>query len=380
MKNTVYDETHELFRATVRSFFRNDILPRYPEWEAAGYPGRYLFERAGELGLLGLQVPEAYGGAGGVSFKYNAIISEEIQAAGMALGGLRLHTDIVMPYLLRLGTDEQKRQWLPGMTDGTVITGVAMSEPDAGSDLRSIRTRARRDGEHYVLDGTKTFISSGSIADLLVVAARTGTVGGRTDHSLFLVPTATQGFRVGRRLAKLGLKAQDLAELSFNGVRIPAENRLGEEGRAFEYLTSNLAQERLSLAVNAQAAAETALAQTVNYVSNRKAFGQLVASFQNTKFELASCKVLVKAGRALLNAALEAIDRGDLTSADAATVKLFCTEMQGNVIDRCVQLHGGYGYMLEYPITRAYADARVSRIYGGSSEVMRVIIARSMGL
>jgi acyl-CoA dehydrogenase len=378
--SSVYDKDQEAFRATVRSFFVNDVLPVYPEWEEAGYPGRMLFERAGELGLLGLQVPEEFGGVGNASFKYNAIISEEMQAARMALGGLRLHTDIVTPYLVRAGSPEQKAQWLPRMVTGEVISAIGMSEPEAGSDLRAIRTRARREGDVFVVDGAKTFISNGSIADLVVTVVRTGNEGGHTDHSLLLVPTDLPGFRVGRRLSKIGLKAQDTAELFYDQVRVPAENLLGEEGRAFEYLTANLAQERLSLAINAQGAAETALAITLEYVQDRKVFGATVGSFQNSKFVLASCKVEIEAGRALVNAALEATDDGSLTPTDAATVKLYCSEMQGAVIDRCLQLFGGYGFMTEFPIAKLYQDARVSRIYGGSSEVMRIIVAKSLGL
>lgn len=377
---SAYDDSQQAFRDTVRAFFQKEIRPLYPSWEEAGRPDRMLFRRAGELGMLGLQVPTEYGGAGRASFKFNAVISEEMQTAGMALGGLRLHTDIVVPYLVRFGTPEQKKAWLPGMVSGEVIAAIAMSEPDAGSDLRAIRTKARRDGDDYVVDGAKTFISNGSIADLVVTVVRTSNVGGHSDHSLLLVPADTPGFSCTRVLGKLGLKAQDTAELSYAGARVPARNLLGDEGRAFEYLTANLAQERLSLAINAQAAAEAALAMTVRYVTERTAFGQRLSSFQNTKFELATCKVEIEAGRALVDAALEASDADELTQSDAATVKLYCTEMQGRVVDRCLQLFGGCGYMTEFPISKAYADARVSRIYGGSSEVMRIIIARSLGL
>jgi acyl-CoA dehydrogenase len=376
----VYDDSQEAFRGTVRAFFRSEVSPLYSSWEEAGRPDRILFTRAGELGMLGLQAPEEYGGAGHASFKFNAIVGEEMQAAGMALGGLRLHTDIVMPYVVRFGTSEQHREWLPRMVSGEAISAIAMSEPDAGSDLRAIRTRARRDGDDFVIDGAKTFISNGSIADLVVTVARTSDRGGHHDHSLLLVPSSAPGFSCTRVLDKLGLKAQDTAELSYVSVRVPAASVLGEEGSAFEYLTANLAQERLSLAINAQAAAETALARTVEYVSQRHAFGQPLSSFQNTKFELASCKVEIEAGRALVNAALEAVDASELSQTDAATVKLYCTEMQGRVIDRCLQLFGGCGYMTEFPISKAYADARVTRIYGGSSEVMRIIIAKSLGL
>jgi alkylation response protein AidB-like acyl-CoA dehydrogenase len=380
MRPLVEDQDQRMFRATVRDFFRKEVLPQYPEWEAAGCPPRLLFKRAGALGMLGLQVPEEYGGVGQVSFRYNAIVTEEMQAAGLALGGLRLHTDIVMPYLLRFANEAQQREWLPKMASGDVISAIGMSEPEAGSDLRSIRTRARREGADYVIDGAKTFISNGSIADLLVAVVRTGDSGGRGDHSLLLVPTDSPGFSRGRRLSKMGLKAQDLAELSFTRVRVPVTNLLGEEGRAFEYLRANLAQERLSLAINSQAAAVAAMDLTISYVRERKVFGQILGSFQNTKFELASCKVEIEAGRALVNTALEGIDAGELSEADAAIVKLYCSEMQGRVVDRCLQLFGGYGYITDFPIAKAYADARVSRIYGGSSEVMRVIVAKSLGL
>jgi alkylation response protein AidB-like acyl-CoA dehydrogenase len=285
-----------------------------------------------------------------------------------------------MPYLLRYTADEQKERWLGRCVSGDAVLAIAMSEPGAGSDLAGISTRAVRDGDDYVLNGAKTFISNGATADLVIVVARTTPGGGRDGLSLLVVEGGMEGFTRGRKLEKLGLKGQDLTELFFDDVRVPATNLLGDEGQAFVYLTSNLAQERLSIALNSQAAAAVAVEHTVAYTKERKAFGKPIGSFQNTKFELAACATDVTAGQALIDAALEAHDRGELTGADAAKVKLFCTELQGRVVDRCVQLHGGYGYMLEYPIARAYADARVSRIYGGSSEVMKIIVSKDLGL
>jgi acyl-CoA dehydrogenase len=380
VKRTIFGEEHDDFRAVVRAFYRDELVPQYPEWEKAGAPPRLFWRRAGELGLLGIQIPAEFGGAGVDSFLFNAILTEESQAAGIALGGLRVHTDICMPYFLRYCTDEQRKRWLPKLAGGEAIPALAMSEPGAGSDVKALSTRAVRDGDDYVVNGAKTFISNGSTADLVIAAVRTGQAGDRDGLSLLVIEAGMPGFEPGRRLEKLGLKAQDLAELSFTDVRVPVENLLGEEGQGFEYLTANLAQERLSIAVNSQAAAAQAVRTTLDYVSGRKAFGTTVASFQNTKFELAACATDVEAGQSLLDRALVAHESGQLTAADAAMVKLFCTELQGRVVDRCLQLHGGYGYMPEYPIARAYADARVSRIYAGSSEVMKVIIARSLGL
>jgi alkylation response protein AidB-like acyl-CoA dehydrogenase len=380
MRRTIFTSEHEDFRAVVRAFYADEIVPQYPDWEKAGAPPREFWRRAGELGLLGIQVPSEFGGAGVDSFLFNVVLTEESQAAGLALGGLRVHTDICMPYFLRYCTDEQRKRWLPRLASGDAVTALAMSEPGAGSDVKALAARAVRDGDHYVVNGAKTFISNGFTADLVITAVKTDPAAGREGLSLLVIEGGTPGFERGRRLEKIGLKAQDLAELSFTDVRVPADNMLGAEGRGFAYLTANLAQERLSIAVNSQAAAAQAVRTTVDYVTQRQAFGTTVASFQNTKFELAACATEVAAGQALLDAALGAHEAGELTAADAAKAKLFCTELQGRVVDRCLQLHGGYGYMLEYPIARAYADARVSRIYAGSSEVMKVIIARDLGL
>lgn len=364
----------------MHSFYADQVVPEYPEWERAGAPPRHFWTAAGKLGLLGIQVPEEFGGGGQQSFLFNVILTEESQRAGIALGGLRVHTDIAMPYFLRLGDREQQSRWLPRLVSGDAVAALAISEAGAGSDVKALTTRAVRNSDRYVVNGSKTFISNGANADLIVTAVKTDPDAGRQGLSLLVIEGDSPGLTRGRKLEKLGLKAQDLAELSFDDVIVPAENLLGQEGKGFEYLTQNLAQERLSIAVNSQAAAVKALQDTIEYTQSRKAFGTTVSSFQNTKFELAACATEIEAGQSLLDRALVAHESGELSAADAAMVKLFCTELQGRVIDRCLQLYGGYGYMLEYPIARAYADARVSRIYAGSSEVMKVIIAKSLGI
>jgi alkylation response protein AidB-like acyl-CoA dehydrogenase len=383
MRRTVFDADHEAFRATVRDFLTREVVPVYPQWERAGAAPRDFYRQVGKLGMLGLQVPEEYGGGGQTTFKFNAIVTEELAHARLGLGPLRVHNDIVLPYVLRYATDEQRRRWLPGMANGELMTAIAMSEPGTGSDLAGIATTAVRDGEHYVLTGAKTFISGGVNAELVLVVARTApaTAGNRrAGLSILAVDAASPGYTIGRNLDKLGLKAQDTVELAFDGVRVPAANLLGEEGRAFEYLGHNLPQERLSIALNAQTSAAAALAVTIDYVTGRTVFDKPLSSFQNTKFVLAECATDVEAGQALIDRALDEHDRGGLSAADAAKVKLFCTEMQARVVDKCLQLHGGYGYVLEYPIAGLYADARVTRIYGGTSEVMKSIIAKSIGL
>ncbi|SEH00981.1 acyl-CoA dehydrogenase [Nonomuraea solani] len=382
MRRTVFDDDHEAFRATVRDFLAREVVPVFPEWEKAGAPPRDFYRLLGGLGILGLQVPEEYGGGGQRSFRFNAVVNEELARARLGLGPVRVHTDIVLPYLLRYASEEQRRRWLPGVAGGELMTAIAMTEPGTGSDLAGIATTAVLDGDHYVLNGAKTFITGAVNADLVLVVARTSPPSDnrRAGLSILVVEAASRGFSVGRNLDKLGLKAQDTAELAFEDVLVPVVNLLGEEGRAFEYLGHNLAQERLSIAVNAQAAAATALEVTVDYVNGRNVFGQPLSGFQNTKFVLAECATDVEAGQALVDRALQEHDAGRLSAADAAKVKLFCTELQSRVVDKCLQLHGGYGYVLEYPIARMYADARVTRIYGGTSEVMKSIIAKSIGL
>ncbi|OLL76832.1 Butyryl-CoA dehydrogenase [Pseudonocardia sp. Ae168_Ps1] len=376
-----YDADHEAFREVVRDLLAKEVVPHFAEWESAGLVPKEIFARLGELGIPGMQVPEEYGGGGATSFRFSAVLTEEVVRAGVHLGGLGVHMNVVLPYLLRYATEEQRRRWLPGIARGELMTAIAMTEPGTGSDLAGMTTRARRAGDRFVLDGAKTFITGGINCDLVLVVARTGNSENRRQGlSLLVVEDGMPGFTRGLKLDKLGLHTQDTAELFFDGVEVPEDNLLGEEGQAFTYLTGNLPQERLAIALGAVAAAETALDTTVGYVKEREVFGSSLAGFQNTRFELAACGAEVMAGRAMLDRSLVDHDRAELSAADAAALKLFCTELQGRVLDRCLQLFGGYGYIRDYPIARLYADARVSRIYGGTSEVMKTIIAKSLGL
>ncbi|MFE7214179.1 acyl-CoA dehydrogenase family protein [Streptomyces sp. NPDC057611] len=382
MERHLFDSEHDAFRATVRQFMAKEVAPHMPEWEAAGMVPRELFKKTAEIGINGLQVPEAFGGAGMDSFLFNVIVFEEIGYAAASLGGLQVHLNTVLPYFLEYANDEQKARWFPGFANGDLIASIAMTEPGTGSDLAGITTTAVRDGDDYILNGAKTFITGGINADLVIVVARTSRdVENRRDGlSLLVVESGMDGFVRGRNLEKLGLKSSDTAELLFDNVRVPARNVLGVEGGAFAMLTSNLAQERLSISVTAQATATAALNLAIDYVRERKVFGRRVADFQNTKFVLADCATELEASQALIDRAVAALDAGTLTPADAAKVKLFATETQARVIDRCLQLHGGYGYMREYPISRLYADARVTRIFGGTSEVMKSVISKSLAL
>ncbi|MFI9234167.1 acyl-CoA dehydrogenase family protein [Streptomyces rimosus] len=385
MRRTVFNEDHEAFRETIRAFIAAEVVPVYDEWMQAGQAPRDFYKKLGELGVFGIEVPEEYGGAGETSFKFNAVITEECARAGVSFGGSGVHTALCLPYFLKYATEEQKRRWLPPFVSGDMMTAIAMTEPGTGSDLAGMKTTAKlsEDGTHYVLNGAKTFITGGVLADRVIVCARTAPPtpeDRRGGITLLVVDTASEGYAVGRKLDKLGLKTSDTAELSFTDVKVPVEDRLGEEGKAFSYLGQNLPQERLGIAVSAYAQAAAAVRFATEYVQEREVFGKSVASFQNTKFVLADCKAEVDAMQAVVDRALDAHDAGELTPADAASAKLFTTERAAVVIDKCLQLHGGYGYMQEYPISRLYADTRVTRIYGGTSEVMRSIIAKSMGL
>ncbi|GCD45633.1 acyl-CoA dehydrogenase family protein [Streptomyces paromomycinus] len=385
MRRTVFNEDHEAFRETIRAFIAAEVVPVYDEWLQAGQAPRDFYKKLGELGVFGIEVPEEYGGAGETSFKFNAVITEECARAGVSFGGSGVHTALCLPYFLKYATEEQKRRWLPPFVSGDMMTAIAMTEPGTGSDLAGMKTTAKlsEDGTHYVLNGAKTFITGGVLADRVIVCARTAAPtpeDRRGGITLLVVDTTSEGYAVGRKLEKLGLKSSDTAELSFSDVKVPVEDRLGEEGKAFSYLGQNLPQERLGIAIGAYAQAAAAVRFAKEYVQEREVFGKTVASFQNTKFVLADCKSEVDAMQAVVDRALEAHDAGDLTAADAASAKLFTTERAAVVIDKCLQLHGGYGYMQEYPISRLYADTRVTRIYGGTSEVMRSIVAKSMGL
>ncbi|GAB3518271.1 acyl-CoA dehydrogenase family protein [Phytohabitans suffuscus] len=378
---TLYEEEHEQFRSTVRSFIQAEVAPHDEEWERRGIVDRSLFLRAGDAGLLLHATPEAYGGAGVDDWRFSAVVGEEFGRSGYASAGLSiaLQNDVVGPYLLDLTDDGQKRRWLPGLTDGSLVGAIAMTEPDAGSDLSGIATKAVRDGGHYVLDGSKTFISNGQNADVVVVVARTSADRHR-GLTLLVVERGMAGFERGRNLDKLGMHGQDTSELHFTDVRVPVENRLGEEGEGFFHLMRNLPQERLSLAVSAVSAAEGMLARTMEYVTQRQAFGRPIGSFQHNKFLLAELHAEVDIARVFVDHCVALHSRKELTPVRAAKAKYWCSELQVRVADRCLQLHGGYGYMREYAVCRGFADARIQTIYGGTTEIMKEIIGRDLGL
>lgn len=373
----IFNEDHNFFRDNVRKFFENEMLPHNDEWEEAGQISREAWLSAGENCLLCVSMPEEFGGSG-VDFSFEAIIIEEQMRLGMSGPGFYLHSCVVAPYLNHYGTREQKAKWLPKMASGEVITAIAMTEPDVGSDLASVKTTAVKDGDDYVLNGSKTFITNGQMADLVIVVAKTDTSAGAKGVSLFLVESDRDGFSRGKNLKKIGMKAQDTSELFFDNVRIPKENLLGVENKGFMQLMTELAQERLAVAVGGVAYARAAYEWTVEYVKDRKAFGQRIADFQNTRFKLAEVKTQIEAAQAMTDRAIKLHISGDLDGTGAAMVKIFTTEMQGKVTDECLQLFGGNGYMWEYPIAKAYADARVQRIYGGTTEIMKEIISREI--
>ncbi|MBT1098047.1 acyl-CoA dehydrogenase family protein [Streptomyces sp. Tu102] len=380
MQRTIFEPEHDAYRKSVRTFLAREVTPHYEEWDRDGIVPRELFTKVAELGLFAA-VPEEYGGAGIDDFRYNSVFIEESARVGVspAMLGPGLQADMCMPYLLELTNEEQRERWLPGIASGELITAIGMTEPGTGSDLSGIRTRAVLDGDHYVINGAKTFITNGINADLVITAVRTG------DHphkglSLVVVEAGTPGFERGRNLEKIGMHAQDTAELSFNHVRVPVANLLGREGDGFFGLTANLPQERLSIAVAAIAQAQAALDWTLEYVRSRKAFGTSIGSFQATRFRLAELATEIDITQHYVDRSILELNDGTLSPVDAAKAKLWSTELLGRTVDACLQLHGGYGYMLEYPIARAYADVRISRIYGGTSEIMKEIIGRSLEL
>ena len=370
-------EEYVLTRATAQRFFEEEVAPHYAGWEKRGYVDRELWQKAGSQGLLCTMVPEEYGGIGG-NFLHAMIVVEELARSECALPGFFTHSDIIVPYIARLGTDAQKKQWLPGCVSGEVITSIAITEPGAGSDMKGVRLRARKDGDDWILNGQKTFITNGWLADLIIVVANTSPDTGSKSKSLFLVDTKTKGFERGRLLEKVGQKAQDTAELFFDDVRVPGDAMLGEEGMGLKYLMQELPVERLLVGVWAQAVAETVFERTSDYVYERKVFGQSVGDFQSTKFTLADIRTELEVGRSFLNDCASRVVQGKLTSEVASMAKIWLSEMQGRVIDRCLQLFGGYGYMWEYPVARAFADARAQRIYGGTNEIMKEIISRGI--
>ncbi|MFC4521435.1 acyl-CoA dehydrogenase family protein [Cupriavidus pinatubonensis] len=373
----VYREDHEMLRETARRFFERECVPHQPAWDEAGRVDRETWLKAGREGLLCVTMPTEYGGGGG-DFGHAAVIVEEQFRAGVSGAGFSLHSDIIAPYLLRLGNEEQKQRWLPKVCSGEMILAIAMTEPGGGSDLKSIRTTAVRDGDDYIISGSKTFISNGLNAELVIVACKTDPAAGAKGVSLIAVETTREGFRRGRKLQKVGQPAADTAELFFDGVRVPATNLLGEENKGFSYLMQELAQERLLIAAYCTAKTERMLEHTIEYVKDRKAFGQTVWDFQNTKFKLADVKAQVMAMRTLTDYCISEHLRRRLTVEEAAVAKLYTTETMWKCLDDMVQLHGGYGYMLEYPIARAFTDMRIARVAGGASEVMREIIARKL--
>ncbi|MCK0537912.1 acyl-CoA dehydrogenase family protein [Alcanivorax quisquiliarum] len=374
---TLFTSDHETFRDTVRRFLENEAVPHHEQWEKDGQVPAELWRKAGEQGFLCPMVAEEYGGIG-ADFLYSVVVSEEIARLGLTGIGWGLHTDIVAPYIEHYGSEEQKQKYLPKMVTGETITAIAMSEPAAGSDLQGIKTTAQKDGDHYIINGSKTFITNGQNADLVIVVAKTDPTKGAKGTSLFLVEAGTPGFQKGTNLNKIGMKAQDTSELFFQDVRVPADALLGQEGMGFIYLMQELPQERLNIAVNAIAMAESALEHTITYVKERKAFGRSVAEFQNTQFKLAEMHTEVEAARVYLDRCIELHLQKKLDVPTAAAVKYFTTDLQCKVIDECLQLHGGYGYMWEYPIARMFADARVQRIYGGTNEIMKSIISRAI--
>jgi alkylation response protein AidB-like acyl-CoA dehydrogenase len=380
MQKDLYTEDHEAFRDTARGFIERYVSPHHDDWEKAGIVDRGVWLEAGKHGLLGFELPEEYGGGGVSDFRYNAVLLEEIIRAHASGIGFGLHNDVVAPYLVRLATEEQKQRWFTGFCSGEIITAIAMSEPAAGSDLQGIKTHAKRDGDHWVLNGSKTFITNGINSDLVIVVAKTDPEKGAHGISLLVVERGMPGFERGRNLDKVGLKAQDTSELFFNNVKVPVTNLLGEEGRGFVHLMENLPQERLSISVGAVAASESILATTIEYCKTRTAFGKPIGSFQNTRFVLAELATEVEIARHYLDKSITEHNAGRYSVTDAAMGKWWTTELQKRVVDACVQLHGGYGYMMEYPVAKAFLDSRVQTIYGGTTEIMKEIVGRSLGV
>ena len=374
---TLFSDEHEIFRATVGRLLDEECVPHHERWEEQGHIDREAWLKAGEQGLLCPTVPEEFGGLG-TDFLYNVVVDEEIARRGLSGIGWGLHSDIVAPYIVNYGSAGLKQKYLAKMIAGEMIGAIAMTEPGAGSDLQGVKTTAVRDGDHYVINGSKTFITNGYLADLVIVVAKTDPAGGARGTSLILVEAGTPGFSKGRKLKKVGMKAQDTSELFFEDVRVPCSNLIGEEGMGFVYLMQELPQERLTVGISAVAGAEAILAQTVAYVKERKAFGKPVAAFQNTQFKLAEMDSELTAMRVFIDRCIELHLQGKLDVPTVAKSKLLSTDLQCRIIDECVQLHGGYGYMLEYPVARAWADARVQRIYAGTNEVMKVIISRAL--
>ncbi len=376
----IFEPEHEAFRRTVRSFIAAEVTPHHDQWEKDGVVDRSVWTKAGELGLLCFDVDEQYGGAGVKDFRYNLVMAEELTRAGVNGPGFLVHTDIIVPYISSLGTEEQKQRWLPGLVSGETISAIAMTEPGAGSDLQGIRTTAVDKGDHYVLNGSKTFISNGILADLVIVVAKTDPSAGHKGVSLLVVERGMEGFERGRNLDKMGLKAQDTAELFFDDVVVPKENLLGEEGSGFVSLMVNLPQERLSIAMIAAAACESLLDLSLAYAKEREAFGRPIGKFQHNRFLIAEMATEAHIARVFVDDCVRKHNEGKLDAKLAAMAKWWTTELQNKLVDRAVQLHGGYGYMMEFPVARAYVDSRIQTIYGGTTEIQKEIIGRSLGI
>ncbi len=382
MDRPIFEEDHELFRATFKQFVEKEMVPYNKIWEENGIVDRDLFQKAGESGFLGIDLPEKFGGGGITDYRFNQIMGEEFDLAGVATAGsgIGLHNDICLPYFKEYCNDEQMERWMPGLTSGSLITAIAMSEPGTGSDLASISTTAIKDGESYVLNGAKTFISNGINSDLVIVAAKTQPESRHRGISLLIVERDMEGFERGRNLEKVGRHSQDTAELFFTDVRVPSENLLGEENQGFYYMMFNLPQERLNIAVSAVAGTQYAFNITLDYIKERHAFGQPVGTFQNSRFKMAEIATELEFAWAFIDKCSLALTRRELTAEEAAMAKWWTTEFQKRAIDECLQLHGGYGYMNEYPISRLWRDGRVQSIYGGTTEIMKEIVGRNLGL
>lgn len=380
MRPEMLEEEHLMFRDAFKKFVEQEITPFHEGWEQDRIVSREVWRKAGEAGFLCMDIPEEYGGIGEKDYRYSVIITEELARAGASGVGFSIHTDMVVPYITRFGSEEQKRRWLPQMITGEVIGAVAMTEPNTGSDLAGIKTLALRKGNHFILNGQKTFISNGLLNDFVIVAAKTDPDQGAHGISLFVIERGMEGYERGRQLDKIGLHAQDTAELYFRDVEVPVDNLLGEEGQGFIYLMQGLPRERLSMAVGGIASAEAALEETIEYCKERTAFGRPIGSFQNSRFRLAEMATEVEIGRVFVDHCITLYNQGQLTVERTAMAKWWITDLQNRVIDRCLQLHGGYGYMVEYPIAKAYLDARAQPIYGGTNEIMKEIIGRSLGL
>ena len=376
---SIYEQEHEDFRAMARTFMEKEVAPHMEQWEKDGQVSRELWLKAGEQGLLCFDVPEEFGGMGVEDFRYNAIVSEELSRVGASGPGFPVHTDIIVPYITSLGTEEQKQRWLPGLVSGELISAIAMTEPGAGSDLQGVKTSAVDKGDHYVLNGSKTFISNGIMSDVVIVVCRTDPDAGHMGISLLVVERGMAGFERGRNLDKMGLKAQDTAELSFDNVEVPKANLLGKEGEGFIYLMQNLPQERISISVQAVAAIEHVLDLCLGYAKEREAFGKPIGKFQHNRFVLAEMATEAYVARTFINDCVLKLNAGQADPSLASMAKWWTTELQAKVVDAGVQLHGGYGYMTEYPISRAYTDSRISRIYGGTTEIQKEIIGRTLG-